>query len=455
MTAQVQARPGRNDDFETFSGEPAPSSAPAVPAQGTSGRADADRILFEMEELIRETRWKEMLDRFYSLEKKVPVLVSMRRDIVARSKLAFAMSHLKMFDEAIAQLAPCVEKFPDNFMYQGAMAYNAYNSLWAAKNKEIVLTVEARRRMVELACAHFKKAQEIRPDGVTNFYREGMLHYRLEDKPEQGLPLFLRAVSNWEGLSPQEQDDRRQERKNYVKSLYQAASAALNLGSPQNALETVEKCLSEDERSGYLERLFKFFALGKVRFHLGDYEKARDALKFALASRRKNQPADFVHELLARTYLALGHPDRAMESVGQVPENRRRPYVRWTEADILVARNRSDDARKVLLQCADKDRMSRHKALIRLAKLEYQEGFFERAEKCAAAADGFFRPKWGNPCIEACFWRALGALKSGGRDRAEKIAETMEKHFPMSRLLQQLKAALEEKEEKNEDQRTA
>ncbi len=445
MTAQVQRLQKAREDFDKRVGVPVDAGEDRQAEVAGAGKDDADRVAFEIEELIRENRWKEIADRYYPLEQKLPDIVSQKRDVRIRAKLAFALGHLKKFDEAIAESAVCVERFPDNFMYQASLAYNAYNALWAAKNREILLSGEARRERVELAHRHFKKAQELRPGGSTNFYREGMLYYRLEDKPKEALPLFLRAVKNWEALTTGQQEERAQERKNYVKALYQAASVMILTQNPSGALENIEKCLAEDERSGYMERLFKFFALGKVRYHLGDYQKARDALKFALVSRRHNQPADFVHELLARTYLALGDLDRAEKSVGEVPEKRRRPYIRWTEADILCAQNRADDARKVLLHCAEKDRMSRHKALIRLAKLEYREGFFERCEKCASAADSFFRERWGAPYIEGCFWRALAFLEAGDRKKAEKLARTMEKHYPRARRLQQLSEALEAK----------
>jgi len=425
---------------------PIEGSAPAHAAAIAAAQADPVRferheeIQADLEELARENQWPAIVERYHPLDEKAPAAAAGKRSHYLRSRVAFALGQTSRFDEGIAELRKCLEQYPGNFLYHAAMAYTAYNSLWAAKNREYFLKGPARKDRIDLAHAHFKRAQELRPDGVTNFYRQGMLFYKIEDHAEKAFPLFRMAVANWDGLSPQEQQARHQERKNFVKALYQAASAALKLDRPSMALGLIERCLAEDEASGHLERLFKFFALGKVRYHLGQYDQARDALKFALQVRRKGQPADFASELLARTYMALKDFNRAETAVQEIPEHRRRPYIRWTEADILTARGRADEARKVLLACADKDRMSRHKALIRLAKLEHQAGRFEHAEQCAAVADRFFREKWGNPYLEGLYWQALSALGMGNTAKARAVLGELEAHFPESgrcRMLQE------------------
>lgn len=396
----------------------------------------------ELDELIQQNRWREMVDRFHPVEEKLPEIKAPGLGVQVRSKLAFALGQLDRYDEAIAELSWCVDVFPNNFMYQSGLAYNAYSSLYAAANSRRFLSGEARRKRIELAHVHFEEARRLRPEGVTCFYREGMLFHRIEDKSREGLPLFLQAIRNWERLDASTREARRQERKNYVKSLYQAASVLLRLEDADRAFDLIQRCLAEDEASNYLHRLFKYFALGKVQFHRGRYAEARDACRFALRCKQKNQNADFVHELLARSLLVLERADEALETLRRVPENRRRPYIRWTEADILCVLDRVDDARRILVQSADRDRMSRHKTLILLARIEYWGGRFDRALQCAEVADQFFREKWGNPYIEGCYWQAMSALKLGRRDRAEKAARILETEFPNSRRWAELKATL-------------
>jgi tetratricopeptide (TPR) repeat protein len=448
MTGQVQKRCVQEtepaDRADTRDPEPKldPKLDPDYPCRDAAPPAAAGRVIFEMDELTRENRWEEIITRFYPVEEKLAHLVSAGTDIGVRGRAAFALSQMKRFDEAIGELQRCTAMFPDNFQYQGSLAYNAYNSLYAAKNREIVLPPAVRKERIEMAHHHFKAAQNLRPDGVTNFYRQGMLYHEIENKPERAVGLFLRAAANWEGLSPQVRQARHQEMKNYIKSLYQGARAILELGGASQSLELMEKCLAADETSNHVERVFKYFALGKIRFALGQHENARDALRFALKSCRKNQPADYVHELLGRTYLALGDPRRALESLRQVPENRRRPYIRWTEADALCALNQTDEAWKILTESAERDRLSRHKTLIRLAQMAYASGNFTKAVQLGGEADRFFREKWTNRCAEGCYWQAMSLVKLGKTDQARKILETLEKHNPRFERLEEMRRVM-------------
>lgn len=414
-----------------------------APWSGRRARFDpAGRVLGEMEEMMRESRWGEMVDRYHPVSEKLPHLVRAGRDVAARGKVAFALGQLGKFDEAIAELEICVERFPDNFMYHGSLAYTAYNSLFAAKNREILLSGEARKERVELARTHFGIARQLRPSTVTVHYREGMLLAKIEDKPEPALALFLTAVENWRRLGPEEQKARHQERKNYVKALYQAASCCLALDDPERALALLTECLEQDERSGHMEPVFKYFALGKIRHYLGDQKAARDALDMALKTARKNQPVDWAYELLARVCLAMDEPEKALAAIHQVPERKRRPYVRWTEADALVILGRREEARRALLESVDRDQRGRHKALIRLAHIEFEEGRYEHAAKCGEMADRFFREKWGNPYVEGSYWWAMSLIRLGRVAEATAIVDRLESHMPSAHRLSALRHAL-------------
>jgi len=400
------------------------------------------RLLFRIEELIQENKWEDILEICHPVAEKRPDLAAIGQDAALRSKTAFALSHLKRFNEAIAELQICVGLEPENFLYQSALAFNAYNSVWADKNREVRLSAPLRKERVALAHDHFKKAQTLRPDNVTVFYREGMLYKGIENKPPKALPLFLRAVRNWEEASDREKEARHQERKNYVKSLYQAAGIALDMGSPVKALELMEKCVAADERSGHVEAIFKYFGLGKIRFAMNRLPEAQDALNHALNHRREHQPADFIFELSGRVLLAAGDADRALAAIHRLPERRRRPWVRWTESDILVVLGRIDEARKVLSSAAKRDSLSRHKTLLKLAQIELDAGRWDKVAVHARAADGFFRGKWGNSCAHAHFFLGRAALKSGDRNGAAAALDILAKHAPRSQWRADLAAAL-------------
>lgn len=404
----------------------------------------ARQVIAEIEELQRENRWQDILTLCHPVESKLPDLAEKKLDTDIRAHLAFALGQVKQFDDAIAELTVCVQRDPENFGYHSSLAYTAYNSLYAAKNREIFLAGNIKTRRIELAHKHFRQAQLLRPDGITNFYREGMLFKQIENKADRALPLFKSAVSNWEALEPNQQDERHQQHKNYVKALYQLASVLLTIGNARAALPLIRKCLAEDEKFNHLSMLFKYFATGKVHFHLNQLAEARDALVFAIKC-AGDQPNDFAHELLARTYLAMDNPGRALEVVENIPVKARKPYYRWTEADILCAMKEFNRARNVLLQCQERDNRGKHKALIRLAKIEYLTEHFEQAAEFGAKAVQFFKENWSNPYDAGLFWQAAALLRLGRMDESRAIARQLQEHNPRYPKLDRLLAALEMK----------
>lgn len=401
------------------------------------------QALGDIEEMFREKRWEDIVALYFPVEEKAPEISAHGMDLELRLKVAFAMGHLKRFDEAIDLLFPCVESDPQSFALHSALGYTAYNSLYAAKKREIFLSGKSREDRLLMAHSHLQKAQELRPDGITAYYREGMLYRQIEAKPQAAVPFLARAVTNWEGLSEEERGRRRQERKNFIRALYNLAGALLDTGKAKKARVVLKRCLNEDRESDYLSPLFKYFALGKVEYHLNCFAQARDALVFAAA--RAEEPVDFVSELLARTHLAMGEPAEALDVIRQVPERLRRPYYRWTEADAYCAIKRFEKARRVLIQAKERDGRSKHKTLIRLAKIEYLLGRFAAAAGCSSEALRFFSEKWGTPYEDGLFWLALSLFRLGELEKARQRALELHCHNPryprLHLLLGKLKSA--------------
>ena len=396
-------------------------------------------ILLEMESCIRENRWDDIVALGHPLSEKLPDLVGTEMEGEVRSRVAFAFNQLKRFDDALAELAICIEREPENFLFHSSLAYTAYNSLYAAKNREIFLAGPLKAQRIELAHRHFRKAQLLRPDGVTNFYREGMLFKQIEGKGQQALPLLQTAVSNWEALDAKAREERHQERKNYIKALYQLASVLLERGNARKSLELIQRCLKEDEATNHITLAFKYFALGKIRYHLREFGEARDALVFA-ATNMNEMSGDFIYELLARVYLEMNNPSKALETIEKVPPKLRRPFVRWTEADIHCALKAFDRARSILIHCQERDKRSRHKSLIRLVRIEYLHGKYQKAYEYAEAAVRFFQENWGKPLDEGLFWQAACRLRMGDIAAAKGLANQLQhcnsKHPKLAKLMQ-------------------
>ncbi|SLM28434.1 TPR repeat-containing protein [Desulfamplus magnetovallimortis] len=379
------------------------------------------RSLDDIFEMMRNNQWENIIALYHPVEEKAPDLVASEADLPIREKVAFALGQLNRFDEAIDQLTICISREPDNFHTRSSLGYTAYNSLFANKNREIMLTPQMKAERIAIAHENFRKAEELRPETVTCYYRHGMLCSKIEDKPEIALPLFRKACENWEMMDENQQTAHHQEKKNYIKSLYRLGSILLAEGDPNAALERINTCLELDKDKNHISLTFKYFALGKIHFHLGNHIKAKEALVFALQS-SKGKADDFVVELLARTLLALKNPAKALEVMQNVPEHLRRPYFRWTESDVLCALHRFRDAEQVLKASTEKDMRSKHKTLIRLAKICYLQHKFADAAANAEAAFNFFQRQWGNPYSDGLFWQALANLRMNRPKKAETLA---------------------------------
>lgn len=414
-----------------------------LPIKKDAAQRTLKQALSEIIELNREKRWEDIIDLFYPVDDKQPELVAHGLDLPVREKTAFALGQVNRHDDAIGELTICVKKDPENFYVHSSLAYTAYDSLYAAKNRDIFLSGKAREERIRLAHEHFEKAQILRPDGVTNYYRQGMLYRKIQDKPDLSLPRFKQAVANWDSLSPEEQEYRHQERKNFIKALYQLASVLLQIEKPTASLEVMNRCIAEDEVSQHVSLVFKYFALGKIHYQMNRFTEARDALKFAVHSGR-HECGDFVYELLARTYLSLGDPPKALKTIENVPEKRRRPYVRWTEADARFGLKDLAGAEVTLKRALERDNRSRHKTLIRLCRIDYLRGEYEKCRRWAEESVKFYHDHWMNPFQDGLFWQAVSEYRLGRPDAARQSAQALydaNPHYPkLGKLMAHLEA---------------
>jgi hypothetical protein len=136
MVKSVVDPPAREDEFL--------SASELVPIQREAAERSQRLALAEIEQMTRENRWADILAAFHPLANKLPELCEHGLDGRVREKIAFALGQSGKFDEAIAELQVCVRREPENFYVNASLAYTAYNSLYAAKNREIFLSSKAR-----------------------------------------------------------------------------------------------------------------------------------------------------------------------------------------------------------------------------------------------------------------------------------------------------------------------
>jgi hypothetical protein len=92
------------------------------------------QVLHDMEESFRQNRWEEILSIYYPVKEKLSELEKHPRLHQVRGKRAFALGQTKRFDEAIVELALCIDQAPNDYYHHNSLAYMAYNSLYAAKS---------------------------------------------------------------------------------------------------------------------------------------------------------------------------------------------------------------------------------------------------------------------------------------------------------------------------------
>lgn len=395
-------------------------------------RHELRRSLAEAEELLRANRWEDIIALFHPIEEKLPAAVDAGMDLPLRLKVAFALGQTGRFEEALKSLEPALRLHPDDFQVHSAAAFNTYQSLLKRRDRKVTLIPEQKRERIQRAHEHFRRCQQLRPDHVTSFYREGMLYKEVEGKTFKATPCFRRAVQNWEALSEDEKQKRHQERPKYLRSLYHLASCLLEDGDAQQALKLIERCMREDA-TDVLSPVHKHFAMAKVLHAMARYREALEYLETAGSAVREGEPSDYIWELAARCCLRQGRAEDGMRYLSRIPERIRKPYVRWTEADLLIALGREKEAEEVLVRSAERDRRSRHKSLLRLVHLHYRQGSVGRALEEAEEANRFYRETFGNECQDALFWIAGCLHKLGRIDEAVRTVaelETLNPQYP-------------------------
>ena len=446
LADQLQAKVIGHVDLGSPSNHPAPHSG-EMNEQRTGGRSTDDAFLFgqsdftrratgldrelgrvlgEIKELQAENRWPDIVTLFWPIEEKLAEFVEAGLDEEIRLKLSFALCRLGKNEQAIDCLLPLVAKNSQRYLAHYSIGYAVLDLFFRARTERRIIPVKKRVELLKLAHHHFDRARGSKPDSVTFCYRQAVLYKEIEDKPKQAAPLFQQAIENWRRLTEDERQRFHQQRPKYIKSTYHLASCLLTLGQPKKSYTLLTNLLQEDSASNYMHPLFKHFAVGKVLYALGRYKEGIDHLVTAIHRAERGQATDFVHELAARCELALQRPHQALRQIDRIEPHRRRPYVRWTEADTLVALDRIDDAIALLERCAELDKRARHVALIKLCRMRLQRNEMDQALAAAREAVSFCLDLYGNASHEARFWEAVCLHRLGRNREALPIIEELQ-----------------------------
>ncbi len=412
-------------------------------------RSVVRRALDTVRELTAQNRWDDIVDLLHPLEEKVPEAVEAGLAVPLAKAAAFALGRLGRHDDAIGLLQPLVRDNGDyGIHYDLGFLYAESVRAGRAKGSP-PMTARERRARLASAHRHYQRCQELRPDGVSCFYRQGIVYREIEDKPAKALPLFERAVSNWRSLDDGQRRRRHQERPKYLRALYHLAVCHLLLGKPKTARGHLEALMAEEGSGAHVAAVFQHFTMGKCFYQEGRWDKAVAHVETAGSlAETGGRPAAFVWELAARCHLAAGAPEKALAAIARIPERTRPSYVRWTLGDALFALGRDREAEQEWRDAAERDRRGRHKALLRLCRLYLARGRTDEALEAARQAGEFFRHLFRNECNEARFWEAASLYAAGRCQEAAAVLDGMNLEYCRIAGLPQLRHAIHEHLEK-------
>ena len=99
--------------------------------------------------------------------------------------------------------------------------------------------------------------------------------------------------------------------------------------------------------------------------------------------------------------------------------------MRWREAQALRAEGHLQEALEALSGCLDRDRRSRHKTLLKMAKIYFEIKEYQRVIECSKKAAQFFKAVYQNPLKEAMYLEALGRFMLGEVTKARELISSL------------------------------
>ncbi|PIX20796.1 MAG: hypothetical protein COZ70_01725 [Deltaproteobacteria bacterium CG_4_8_14_3_um_filter_51_11] len=113
----------------------APAQKEAITLEEIAGNSDLQAqielrlksMISELGLLKAENRWQEIIDLFHPLEDKEPEIVKFCLGLDLRGEIAFCLSQIKRFDDAIRQYEICLSQAPESFRLHSALGFTFYS----------------------------------------------------------------------------------------------------------------------------------------------------------------------------------------------------------------------------------------------------------------------------------------------------------------------------------------
>ncbi len=398
-------------------------------------------LIAQVHELKSKNAWTHIVAAFHPLAEKHPQAAAESDAHRMLAEIAFALSQLNRFQEAIEILKNCISASPGYYRYLSALAFNYYNALMFDKGRQISLG-ENRKHYFEQAEAAFAESQKAFPDGVVDYYRQGMLYHHIAStRDRKAVPYFLKAIENWEAMGSEAKQARHKDHKNYVKALYHLSKSYIRLGDGEKAFDAIEVCIREDEETNHEEQVHKFYLAGRAHMEMDNYDDAVKFLRVA-ANKRTRRPKDYIYETLARCLMYLNKYGAAVEWIEKIPAKYRKPYVTRLYGMILA---RSGDVKKAEEQFGEalrRDRMGKHKTLLAWGLLYFEKNDFQKALDYFNRANSARRKNFTSEYTDALFYSGRCHMETGNREKAveafRKVLSLDDRHHRAAKALRVL-----------------
>lgn len=242
-------------------------------------------------------------------------------------KLAFALSQVKEYDEAIKILMRLCGAQPLSAKWPYMVGYQFYmRGAW----KE--------------AIEWFDKALSLNSKYIKALYRKSYAHFKLGQYKEC-IESLLTCIESWQALPP---DLQKAERKNYGKANFLLGKAYLSQGLSLKARRPLQLAVQIDG-----DDPDRRYELGKCHLRNGDIESAIRELERANELR---PGTDYVVDCLAQAYAKKGDFKKAEELYSAIPRHRRKSFILKNLGKLYLSQGRVADALEVLQLAVKKDR---------------------------------------------------------------------------------------------------
>lgn len=411
-------------------------------------------LLSQVQNLKAKNEWNHILAILYPLDKKQPHLLGDPNVHQLLAEIAFALSQLHRFDEAIKLLKQCLDLQPGSYLYISGLAFNYYNCLMCEKSREFNLG-ERRQQYWEQADKAFAEAEQAFPESVVDFYRHGMLYHALsQNSDKKAIPYFLKAIENWEAMDEETKKARHKDFKNYIKALYHLAKAYLNLGEGEKAIDAIMQCIREDEATDHEEPVHKFYIAGCAFAEEGNYTEAIKYLRVA-ANQKTKRPKDYIYVELARTCAALNDCDTACSWIERIPPKFRKPYALRLYGEILARMGKVAQAEQQFREALKMDRQGKHKTLFAWGKMYFQQKNYATALRHFEQANSERRKAFAAEYADALYYCGLCQRELGRKEEAvqslRRALALNDRHEKAARALRELNPSQSADDNNDED----